>query len=183
MGMDQGSGQEEMTAMARHVAEALRSLARRMDAAILLMPTYNVAHEADVRECNRLKEYLGGVPAHVALLSDPALYKAVAGQTKLMVSARMHPLILAAGMGVPIVGLAYNGKFEGLFRLLGLQREVLWLNQLKQGVCQQSKTAADIEQLAADALNDRTDLQHRAALLAQSVQQSTHQLIESALAA
>ncbi len=164
-----------MTALAQNMADALRSLARRLNAAVLLMPSYNVAHEADMRECERLREHLRDIETRIALLNDPALYKAVAGQCSLMISARMHPLILAASMGVPVVGLAYNGKFEGLFRLLGLKRSVLWLNQFKKGA-----TAADIEQLAADALNDPTDLRARAGQLADSVHHGTRELIECA---
>jgi polysaccharide pyruvyl transferase WcaK-like protein len=178
-GLDRGSGQDEMSALALDMAEALRAIAKRMDASILLMPSYNVAHEADVRECERLQKHLGDVETRIALISDPSLYKAVAGQTRLMVSARMHPLILAASMGVPVVGLAYNGKFEGLFRLLGLKREVLWLNQFKQGAA----NASDLEQLAVDALNDRTDLRHRAEQLAATVHASTRDLVERAMAA
>jgi polysaccharide pyruvyl transferase WcaK-like protein len=96
-----------------------------------------------------------------------------------MISARMHPLILASSMGVPVVGLAYNGKFEGLFGLLGLKREVLWLNRFKEGAA----NAADLEQLAADALNDKTDLRQRAEQLGADVDRSTRELVEQALAA
>lgn len=176
-GLDRDSGQPEMTALAANMATALRSLARRLNASVLLMPSYNVAHEADVRECDRLRTHMVDVDTRIALLTDPALYKAVAGQCRLMISARMHPLILAASMGVPVVGLAYNGKFEGLFQLLGLKRPVLWLNQFRQGA-----TAANIEQLAADALNDPTDLQHRSQLLAEEVHRGTRELIERSLA-
>lgn len=49
-----------------------------------------------------------------------------------MVSARMHPLILAAGSGTPIVGMAYNGKFCGWFGMLGLPDRYLWLRDFKQ---------------------------------------------------
>ena len=179
LGMDKGSGQEEMSALASDMADALRAVARRLDAQIMLMPSYNVAHEGDSRECERLQRHMPDVETRMAVISDPALYKAVAGQAKLMISARMHPLILASSMGVPVVGLAYNGKFEGLFTLLGLQREVLWLNRFKEGAAK----AADLEQLAADALNDKTDLRHRAEQLGAVVDRSTRELVERTLAA
>jgi polysaccharide pyruvyl transferase WcaK-like protein len=179
LGMDKGSGQEEMSALANNMADALRSVARRLDAQVMLMQSYNVAHEADSRECERLQQHMADVETRLAIISDPALYKAVAGQTQLMISARMHPLILASSMGVPVVGLAYNGKFEGLFGLLGLKREVLWLNRFKEGAA----NASDLEQLAADALNDKTDLRHRAEQLGAVVDRSTRELVEQALAA
>jgi polysaccharide pyruvyl transferase WcaK-like protein len=168
-----------MSALANNMADALRSVARRLDAQVMLMPSYNVAHEADSRECERLQQHMADVETRLAIISDPALYKAVAGQTQLMISARMHPLILASSMGVPVVGLAYNGKFEGLFALLGLKREVLWLNRFKEGAA----NAADLEQLAADALNDKTDLRQRAEQLGADVDRSTRELVEQALAA
>ena len=59
---------------------------------------------------------------------DPRLYKALLGQAALVVSSRMHPLILAAGMGVPFVGLSYNGKFDGLYDRLGLAARPLPLD-------------------------------------------------------
>ena len=55
----------------------------------------------------------------LARIADPRLYKAVLGHAALIVSSRMHPLILGAGMGVPLVGLSYNDKFRGLFDQLG----------------------------------------------------------------
>jgi polysaccharide pyruvyl transferase WcaK-like protein len=37
-----------------------------------------------------------------------------------MVGGRMHPAILAAVAGIPVVGVAYNPKFAGVFELLGV---------------------------------------------------------------
>jgi polysaccharide pyruvyl transferase WcaK-like protein len=52
-------------------------------------------------------------------INDPKLYKAVTGHLSVMLCGRMHPAILAAGMGTPVVGLSYNQKFSGMFELLG----------------------------------------------------------------
>jgi polysaccharide pyruvyl transferase WcaK-like protein len=35
-----------------------------------------------------------------------------------MLAGRMHAAILAAGVGTPVVGLAYNQKFRGFLRLI-----------------------------------------------------------------
>ena len=37
----------------------------------------------------------------------------------------MHPALLAASVGTPVVGLAYNPKFHGLFELLDLKEYLL----------------------------------------------------------
>src|SRR6185312_6362044 len=113
-------GRAELDDLLAQVSEAQRRLAARLQASIVLMPTYNVAHEADAAICAQLASRMRTTRVALAVIDDPALYKSVAGHLTLMVSARMHPLILAAGMGVPIVGLAYNGKFEALFDLLGI---------------------------------------------------------------
>jgi polysaccharide pyruvyl transferase WcaK-like protein len=120
-----------------------------------------VRHEADDRVCDRLAAMLPGVPTALARIDDPALYKAVAGQLQLMVSARMHPMILAAGMGVPVVGLAYNGKFGGFFELLGLPPRFAWLDEIGP-----HGSAEDLESLFAGALADAADIGQRARALA-----------------
>jgi polysaccharide pyruvyl transferase WcaK-like protein len=60
----------------------------------------------------------------VVRIDDPALYQAVTGELSVVLGGRMHPTILAASMGTPVVGLAYNPKFRGLFELLGLPEQV-----------------------------------------------------------
>jgi polysaccharide pyruvyl transferase WcaK-like protein len=173
--LNRGEGDLEMTRFLARLADVLRSLARREDAAILFMPTYTLSHEGDVAVCRKLELALGDVESRLALIDDPGLYKAVAGKLTLMVSARMHPLIFAASMGVPIVGLAYNRKFEGLFDLLGLPRRFLWLDELASGPHDDR-----LEQLAISAIEDSTDLRARSAALAEAVSRRTAALLGDA---
>ncbi len=130
VGLDRGQGREAMRDLVAEVASAVRRMAVEMDAAVLLMPSYNVGHEGDDRVARDLEQALGGTSTQTRLLrlNDPALYKAVTGTLSLMVSARMHPLVFAASMGVPIVGLAYNAKFEGLFSQLGTPPRLMHLD-------------------------------------------------------
>lgn len=150
-----------LTSLLDQLADTLRALAGRLGASVLLMPTYNVAHEADSAVTELLKARLGGVRVRSAAIDDPRLYKAVAGRLTLMLSARMHPLILSASMGVPIVGLAYNPKFAGLFRILGLPERMLWLDGFRD-----SDRSRELQALALQALEDRTDLKARTGELA-----------------
>lgn len=46
--------------------------------------------------------------------------KGVAGQLDGIVSGRMHLAIAALGKGVPVICIAYQGKFEGLYQHFGL---------------------------------------------------------------
>ncbi len=172
MGLDQGEGDAEMTRLLARLASALQTLARRQDAAILLMPTYALSHEGDAAVCRRLELALADLEPRLALIDDPRLYKAVAGHLSLMVSARMHPLIFAASMGVPIVGLAYNRKFQGLFDLLGVPRRLLGLNEFVS-----ESQEPRLEELANAALEDETNLRARSAALAETVSQRTAALL------
>lgn len=46
--------------------------------------------------------------------------KAIAGCLDGVVTGRMHLAIASLGMGVPVAGIAYQDKFEGLFQLVGI---------------------------------------------------------------
>lgn len=176
-GLGGAQGAAEMNELLGGVAQAVSRLAKRMDASVLLMPTYTVDHEADHRPCAGLVARLPGVRTAIARIADPSLYKAVVGQAQLLVSARMHPLILAAGMGVPLVGLAYNGKFAGLFDLLSLP-EPLWLEDFRRAA-----QADTLEKAATAALANSDHVRSRASELATRVERSTRELIREPLAA
>jgi polysaccharide pyruvyl transferase WcaK-like protein len=154
------------------LATEIRQLARRLDASVLLMPSYRLPHEGDLEACRAMAAHLASARVSLATLDDPSLYKAVAGQLTLLISARMHPLIFAASMGVPIVGLAYNGKFEGAFRLLGLRDQLLDL----QGLA----TAAEegwLEAPVEAAFHSAHDSRQRTVALAERVRNQTAELV------
>jgi polysaccharide pyruvyl transferase WcaK-like protein len=177
-GLDDGAGAAQMAELRDELASALRSLARRLGASVLLLPSYHAAHEGDVEECTRLLAKLDdGIEARMSSIRDPALYKAVAGLATVMISARMHPLIMAASMGVPIVALAYNGKFEGLFDLLGRRSGLSWLEEFGR-----DDTAARLSELVLSALDEPNDLRQRCAQLAGQVSASTTHLVMEASA-
>jgi polysaccharide pyruvyl transferase WcaK-like protein len=84
--------------------KSLEALRLRLDADILLLPGYTTEHEADDAACEALRWRMPGAHVRIARIAEPRLYKALLGQAAIVISARMHPLILAAGMGVPFVG-------------------------------------------------------------------------------
>ncbi len=150
------------------LVDGLTHVARRLEAAVLLLPSYNVAHEGDDAVCEALARRLRDVTVRMARIADPRLYKAVLGHAALIISSRMHPLILGAGMGVPLVGLSYNDKFRGLFDQLGTVTSLLPLDEFPDRWGARELIAA-----AEAALDGRDDLQHRAELLATAVQRRT----------
>jgi polysaccharide pyruvyl transferase WcaK-like protein len=133
LGIREADRRTERERFADSLATEIGRLARRLDAGVLLMPSYRLPHEGDLEASEALAARLDGFAVGLAKIDEPSLYKAVAGQLALMVAARMHPLIFAASMGVPVVGLAYNGKFEGAFRLLGMRNQLLDLGGVSNG--------------------------------------------------
>ncbi len=127
LGIDTDSGSAALQELLKRLAAAVAPMAAQMQASILLLPTYSAPYENDVEVCRRFATLLPDCDVRLACITDPALYKAVTGRLRVLISARMHPLILAAGMGTPIVGLAYNGKFEGMFDMLQMPRRMIWL--------------------------------------------------------
>jgi polysaccharide pyruvyl transferase WcaK-like protein len=150
------------------LVDGLTHLARRLEAAVLLLPSYNVAHEGDDAVCEALARRLGDVTVRMARIADPQLYKAVLGHASLIISSRMHPLILGAGMGVPLVGLSYNDKFLGLFDQLGMAARLLPLDDFPG-----QWGSRDLIAAAEAAIAGRDDLRHRAELLGAAVQRRT----------
>ena len=171
LGIGCSHGELERASLARNLATEIRHLARRLDASVLLMPSYRLPHEGDLEACRSLAAHLESARVSLATLDDPSLYKAVAGQLTLMISARMHPLIFAASMGVPIVGLAYNGKFEGAFRLLGLRDQLLDLQGL--ATAEEGWLEAPVEA----AFQSAHDSRQRTVALAERVRNQTAELV------
>jgi polysaccharide pyruvyl transferase WcaK-like protein len=172
LGIRDPDRQTERERFAVTLAAEIGRLARRLGAGVLLMPSYRVAHEGDLEASEALAARIDGVNVGLAKLDDPRLYKAVAGRFALMVAARMHPLIFAASMGVPVVGLAYNGKFEGAFRLLGLRDQLLDLGSVADGA-QPGWLEAPVQAAFAASCGSRD----RTAALAQRVREHTRALL------
>jgi polysaccharide pyruvyl transferase WcaK-like protein len=172
LGIRDGQGRTERERFTQNLATEVRSLAHRLGASVLLMPSYRLPHEGDLEASEALTARLDGVNVGLAKIDDPRLFKAVAGRLSVMVAARMHPLIFAASMGVPVVGLAYNGKFEGAFRLLGLREQLLDLGSLSNGA-EPGWLEAPVQAAFAAARGSR----EKTAALAQRVREHTAALL------
>lgn len=119
LGLHRNRGKPMMSAFTKYIATALDDVADHLDAHIVFMPTYNVQHENDASVCEAIAERMRSDSFSMLSVDDPKLYKAITGLLSVMLCGRMHPAILAAGQGTPIVGLAYNQKSFGMFSLLG----------------------------------------------------------------
>ena len=172
MGMRNDSGRAAMSGLLVQLAAALTPVARRLGASLLLLPTYTATYENDSEICEAFARLASDCEVRIASIDDPALYKAVTGRLSVMVSSRMHPLILAAGMGTPVVGLAYNGKFEGMFDMLGIPRRMIWMDRIAGDL------SVTLPRLIDEAMQANEGLQQRAAGLADIVRGRTSALLQ-----
>lgn len=106
------------------LARLLDRQVERYGAYVLFLPTYNAAHEGDDRLSAEILARMKRPDGQVLRLDDPALYQAVTRELHVLLGGRMHPVILAASVGTPVVSLSYNPKFRGLFELLNLPEQV-----------------------------------------------------------
>jgi polysaccharide pyruvyl transferase WcaK-like protein len=166
-----GDDDSEASMLLQQVADATTVLAGRKDAAILLMPACQDPREDDARYCHELAGMLQGHEVRVATIDDPHLYKAVCGRLELIISARMHPLILAAGMGVPGVALGNGGAFEDIFDTLGLPRRLISFDEYREG------QAERLVVLGQSALDHPGEVRERADFLRQRVMHEAASLL------
>ena len=70
----------------------------------------------------------------------------VLARAEVVLAMRLHAAILAAGVGTPVVGLAYDPKVRAFFRDLGLERAVLpWGEEFQGEHLQAAVSAALVE--------------------------------------
>jgi len=62
------------------------------------------------------------VPHHVHVTCNAPEVKGLVGLVDLAVTGRMHLAIAALGMAVPVVALAYQGKFDGMMQRFALEQ-------------------------------------------------------------
>ena len=96
--------------------EAIRWLIRERNADVVLIPF----HESqDKPLARRMKQDLGG---SVALLEGHYLSEdllSVVGNMDILVGVRLHSMIYAAVMGVPILGISYDPKIDSFLSSIG----------------------------------------------------------------
>jgi polysaccharide pyruvyl transferase WcaK-like protein len=122
---DNIAGTPEGTRFISLLAEALDEVARKHNAQVLFLPTYNVPHEGDDRLCEQIGKEMSWKHTVVLRTDDPGLYKGIVRELAVMVAGRMHPAIFAASVGTPFVALAYNQKFHGFCELVDYEKRLL----------------------------------------------------------
>lgn len=111
--------------LAALLAKVLDELIREHNARVLLMPSYGADHEGDGLMSREVMANMSEDKVHLLEIDSPALYKGITSEMRLFIGGRMHPSIFAAATGTPVVGVAYNPKFHGFYRMLGLDDQVM----------------------------------------------------------
>lgn len=106
---------------------------------VLLMPhviTAEEGAESDVRANAALmklhKARYGDRLVSADHITNATGAKAVIGRCDFFLGSRMHACIGALSQGIPAVGLAYSGKFDGLFATVGVESLALDMTQLAE---------------------------------------------------
>lgn len=124
-------GQAERAIFYPLMARALDQIAEKSGGTLLFLPSYNVGHEGDHECCERVMAHMQTPRRHLLLLDDPVDYLLLGQHLSLIVSARLHPVILCTNVGTPAVGLGYNPKFTGYFAKLGLDDQLMDLSHFQ----------------------------------------------------
>ena len=129
LGLRRDQGRAMMSAFNESIAAALNTIVGQLNVHVVFMPTYDTRYENDTAVCNEIATRMVADSCTVVNIDDPKLYKAATGFLSVMLCGRMHAAILAAGQGIPIIGLAYNQKSFGMFSLLGHGARCLSMTQ------------------------------------------------------
>jgi polysaccharide pyruvyl transferase WcaK-like protein len=164
---------EKMTGL---LAAVLDRIASTYNAVIVFLPTYTVSHEADDEICRQTMAKMISRKKHLLKIKDPMLYKSIAGQCSALLGGRMHPTIFAASAGTNIVGLSYNQKFFGFFKLLDLEANVISIEDFV------SKEQSEILfKIIAQAIEKKSDIKPRVNKLAGRTRTFNQMIIRSLL--
>lgn len=124
---------EQVTELAGTLARAFATLGASHPLSLLLLPHDYRERVGDNRCLTPMAATLSAsLPGRVLHVPEPhsaAQLKALVGLTDGLVSSRMHLLIAALGMGLPVAAFTYQDKFQGLFRHFELPEWLLFAPQ------------------------------------------------------
>lgn len=102
------------------LASAINRFAEGKKVRVLFFPLYQSAWQDDAKHARDVSARLTA-PSHVlGLRCTSRMVKTLEGLCDLFVGVPMHSTIMAMGMGVPTLGLAYADKTQDLFAELGM---------------------------------------------------------------
>lgn len=130
------------------VHDIIDNLIRKRTARVLLVPhVFGTGEdsESDVIACRKIfDEVDDSLKARLHIVDmdyDQHEMKALIGRCDFFIGSRMHACIAALSQCVPAVGLAYSGKFRGVFESVGMEELVTDIRE-----CDEHAAAAAVAQ-------------------------------------
>ncbi len=122
----------------------------------------------DLPTCRQAADMVRCAHAVLAAPHDGHLIVGMMGKMSLVVSMRLHALIFAAGLGIPLVGLVYDPKVSGFLDYL----------EQKRYVALEAVTRENLQTMAGEALASGSYSVQRLRLLAAQNEAAARQLLE-----
>lgn len=173
-GFGRNRGRDKMIAFVIQIARALDVVVAKTGAHIVFLPTYKVDHENDLAVCSTVADAMHSSSHSTIGIDDPKLYQTVTSQLSTMLCGRMHPAIMAASQGTPIVGLAYNQKFRGTFELLGFEDRCLTIQDFVGG-----DNSSLLSQMLVDSISTPEKFKPDTTAIAQTTRQFLTHIVSS----
>jgi polysaccharide pyruvyl transferase WcaK-like protein len=120
------------------VPVVLKNLLEKTTAHVLLVPhVFSSNVEGDeLKVCSEIRDSMSTKYADrlhlVTSKYDQSQVKGIIGLCDFFVGARMHSCIAAMSQCIPTVGMAYSGKFVGVFETVGMAEWVVDMRQTEQ---------------------------------------------------
>lgn len=138
---------EQVEKIIAGTVQALRSVGEHHPVSWLMLPHDYRSKIGDLVCLSPVYERLRALPGVQCFLLEgefrAADLKALAGELDGVITGRMHLAIAALGMGVPVLSLTYQDKFEGLYRHFGLPKTLLLAPQVFDDNAQLSGSVDD----------------------------------------
>jgi polysaccharide pyruvyl transferase WcaK-like protein len=129
------SGEKMMNYVVAH-AEALDRVIERLGVSVVFLPHYVSGFKYDDLEISQMIRSRMRYSDMVRVLNLASLeeFKSWIGSVDLLVSSKMHPCVLATSSYVPSLCIAYDHKQTGFFSSLGMDEDVISLQQVNSNV-------------------------------------------------
>lgn len=117
----------------RLMASLVDRLINDLDATIVLIPhVYGPTPNDDRIPIKKILQLARFKPKIKPIFKElsPEELKGIIGQLDVLISARMHPIIHAISMHVPVIGIEYSHKVSGIFEVLGIEKICVRLSNL-----------------------------------------------------
>ena len=131
-----GSNDEDILRYLKKISNVILSLAKTKKIKVIVFPQVTVGEgDTDQEVSEKLVALIGENVSEVFDFPekfDPRRLMATYGDVDLFIGSRMHSTIFALATGCKTIGLAYQPKTTATFKLLGLEKNVLPINDFSE---------------------------------------------------